>query len=99
MTHQLRTILEYSAAEQFKLQVLPLSAGEHIALGTSFSLLDVGEPATTFAYTETFVDGRWYDSAPYLEQFASAFQTISAKSLEEAESRALLQRVLEEIEE
>ncbi|WP_245588719.1 MULTISPECIES: Scr1 family TA system antitoxin-like transcriptional regulator [Actinoalloteichus] len=80
-----------------RLQILSRAAGAYTPLGTSFMLLDVGEPVTTFAYTETFVSGQWYDGPPYLEKFAAAFERVVAQSLAEDESRALLQASYEEI--
>ncbi|MCP2331401.1 helix-turn-helix domain-containing protein [Actinoalloteichus caeruleus] len=99
MREQLRTLSEFAEADHVTLQVLPFVAGEYAALGTSFMLLDVGEPCATFALTETLVDGEWYDGPPYLERFTAAFERVASASLDVEDSHALLLQVRDEIKE
>lgn len=97
MRRQIEFLREFAMLPNVALRVLPFRAGAHTALGSSFFLLYVGEPTTTFAYTETFVDGQWYDRPPYTEHYAIAFDRVHRAALPEAETLDLLERVIDEM--
>ncbi|AUS77525.1 XRE family transcriptional regulator [Actinoalloteichus sp. AHMU CJ021] len=99
LRQQLDTLRHFAQLDHVTLKVLPFDAGEHTPIGTSFTLLDVGEPSATFAFTETMVDGEWHDSATYTQYFAVAFERVFTAALTPAESESLLAGRIRELEE
>ncbi|WP_026066265.1 helix-turn-helix domain-containing protein [Actinoalloteichus spitiensis] len=99
LRQQLDTLRHFAQLDHVTLKVLPFDAGAHAPIGTSFTLLDVGDPSATFAFTETMVDGEWHDSATYTQHFAVAFERVFAAALTPAKSESLLAGRIRELEE
>ncbi len=98
MRRQLEFLEQLADLPHMARHVLPFVAGEHAALGNSFSLVYVGDPVVTFTYTETFADGHWYDRSPRTGQYELAFEQAYQASLSETDTIALFGRIIGEME-
>ncbi|MCP2260011.1 Helix-turn-helix domain-containing protein [Streptoalloteichus tenebrarius] len=97
MRRQVQFLRNLAVLPHISLRVLPNSAGAHAGLGTSFNLLYVGEPATTFAYAESLTDGQWYDRAPHTESYTIAFDRVFRAALPEDDTLTLLDQVINDL--
>ncbi|MEB3372182.1 Scr1 family TA system antitoxin-like transcriptional regulator [Saccharopolyspora mangrovi] len=61
---QLQHLRTMAARPNITVQVLPFDVGEHVALGSSWTLLHLDEPSATFVYTEALTSGDYLDKPP-----------------------------------
>lgn len=93
---QIDYLCELAARANFEIHILPFTAGAHMALGTSFTLLHLGDPVVTFAYVEALTDSDFFDGPPHTELYTLAFDRAYRAALSEAESLELLERARSE---
>ncbi|WP_190820561.1 helix-turn-helix domain-containing protein [Saccharopolyspora pogona] len=87
---QLDYLRKLTDLPNFAVHVLPFSAGAHLALGTSFTLLHLGDPVVTFAYIEALTDSDFLDRPPHTEVYILAFDRAHRAALPRAESLEML---------
>ncbi|PKW13014.1 helix-turn-helix domain-containing protein [Saccharopolyspora spinosa] len=93
MRGQIDYIHKLANLPNFDVRILPFSVGAHLALGTSFTLLHLGDPMVTFAYVEALTDSDFFDGPPHTEFYTLAFDRAQRASLSSAESLGMLDRV------
>lgn len=91
MCGQLGRLLEISETTSATLQVLPFSAGAHMAAYGSFSLFDPSDPAFPVTASSDRPAGTLIEDDPaVLSQYTVIFDHLRAAALNPAESRALI---------
>ncbi|ROO82942.1 hypothetical protein EDD29_0429 [Actinocorallia herbida] len=93
MKPQLEWLIDLSARRNISIRIVPLSAGWHPGLSSSFKVLDV--EGRRFAYTETTGGGRLTADRTEVEGFALRYRQIGAKALPEQISREIITATLE----
>lgn len=79
------------------IQVLPFSAGQHIALGISFVLLHLTEPVATYTYLEGLTSSDYLDKPSHTDNYVRTFDTLRAAAASERETVRMLERRIEEL--
>ncbi|GLZ36105.1 transcriptional regulator [Lentzea sp. NBRC 105346] len=97
MRRQLEHIVELAQRPNVAFQVLPFGAGAHLALGTSFTLIPLGDPLVTFVYVEALTDSDFYDRPPHTEVYTLAFDRAQRAALPAPESLAVLDQLVGEL--
>ncbi|GGI81596.1 transcriptional regulator [Saccharopolyspora subtropica] len=98
MADQLRYLREATELPNVTLQVLPFSAGAHVAMGSSFYILEIEHPAkATVVYVECLTSGDYVDNAAQIERFVSAFKQLQVSSSKETETAATLERAMRDL--
>jgi hypothetical protein len=97
MMHQLEHIAKVASLPNVALHVLPFKAGAHLALGTSFTLLHLGDPAVTFVYVEELTDSDFYDRPPHTEVYTLAFDRAHRSALSQTDTSDLLNVFIQEL--
>jgi uncharacterized protein DUF5753/helix-turn-helix protein len=92
MRGQIDYIRKLANLPNFAVHILPFSAGAHLALGTSFTLLHLGDPMVTFAYIEALTDSDFLDRPPHTEVYTLAFDRAHRAALSLSESFEMLDR-------
>nr|WP_253670349.1 Scr1 family TA system antitoxin-like transcriptional regulator [Streptoalloteichus tenebrarius]BFF02373.1 hypothetical protein GCM10020241_40480 [Streptoalloteichus tenebrarius] len=72
-------------------------AGAYTALGTSFTVLYLGEPASTFVYVEVLSEGVYHDRPPGSDIYVKAFDQVWKAALPEAKTLQLLDRQIQNL--
>jgi len=91
MRRQLARLLEISKSTTVTLQVLPFSAGAHMAAYGSFSLFDPSEPAFPVTASSDRLAGTLIEDRPSdVSQYTLIFDHLLATSLNPSESRSLI---------
>ncbi|MGH3692794.1 MAG: helix-turn-helix domain-containing protein [Pseudonocardiaceae bacterium] len=99
MAAQIEHLIEASQRPRIDLQVLPLDSGAHVAQQGGFQILKfpaemVGDPGVV--YLELFGEGRYYDDPEQVARYDRAMTRLRVQAASQEQSRALLQRALEE---
>lgn len=94
---QLQHLLEVGQLRHVTIQVLPFTTGEHIALGTSFTLLHLADPMATFVYLEGLTDADYLDRASHTAVYQEVFDKLRVTALGDRESATMLERRIEEL--
>lgn len=99
MAAQLEHLLAMSQRPRIDLQVLPLTAGAHVAQQGTFQLVKfpaemVGDPG--IVYIECLVEGRYYESPEEVAVYEFAMTRLRVQAAALEESRAILQRAATE---
>lgn len=76
-------------------RVVPLAAGPHPAIGYPFTLLYVERAKSTIAYVESLTGADYIKKS---DTYTLAFQRIESKALDEDASRAMLDRLLSDLD-
>lgn len=97
MRHQVEHIALIASRPNVALHVLPFQAGAHLALGTSFTLIHLGDPAVTFSYVEALTDSDFYDRPPHTEVYTLAFDRAQRAALPQMETTNLLNHITQEL--
>lgn len=97
MLHQVEHIVQVASRPNVALHVLPFEAGAHLALGTSFTLIHLGDPAVTFAYVEALTDSDFYDHPPHTEVYTLAFDRAQRAALPLVETLCFLNHFMQEL--
>lgn len=94
---QLQHLRKLAKRPNITVQVLPFTAGEHVALGTSWVLLTLSEPVATFAYTEALTGSDYIDKPAHTDAYARAFDRLRASAASDRETVAMLDRRIEDL--
>lgn len=97
---QLGYLLELAEQPTIDIQVLPFSAGAHIGVDGTFSLLtfpaelenDVG-----VVFAETRVKGYYYEETEQITRYRNALSRLRVQAITPAESPALIHRIAKEL--
>jgi transcriptional regulator with XRE-family HTH domain len=95
---QLQQLKAMTMQPNFTLQVLPLAAGAHPALGMSFSILELGQQRRTIVYMETLTGSDYLPRSNHVRTYSLVFGRLQAEALNRDESRRLIDRLIEELE-
>lgn len=100
MSGQLRYLLDLADHSAAALQVIPTAVGEHPGLGGSFNLLDIKETNEVLLFLES-ADGDFVsrDNQEMISWFIKIFEVIRGLALSPAETRGLISRRLDLLEE
>ncbi|SHF53469.1 Helix-turn-helix domain-containing protein [Streptoalloteichus hindustanus] len=90
MQRQVDHIRELASLPNVTLQLLPFAVGAHLALGTWFHVLHLGDPVVTFVYVEALTESDFYDRPPHTEVYTLAFDRAQRAALSPAESLAVI---------
>jgi hypothetical protein len=93
MRGQVDYIRTLSDLPNVTVQLLPFASGAHLALGTSFSLIHIGDPVVTFVYVESLADADFHDRPPHTEVYILAFDRAQRAALSPDDSVTLLDRI------
>lgn len=95
MRAQLERLREISAGPWVTLQVLPFSAGAHMAAYGAFSLFDPSDPAFPVTASTDRPAGTLIEDDPSsIDQYTRIFDHLRATALNPAESRALISEAI-----
>ncbi|MFE9750884.1 helix-turn-helix domain-containing protein [Saccharothrix saharensis] len=90
---QLVHLLKLAELPNVTLQVLPFGKGQHMAMGTAFTLLKfVDFPSVV--YIDNLTGGLYLDEAPEVERYSLVLDHLRATALDPQESVALIRRVI-----
>jgi transcriptional regulator with XRE-family HTH domain len=97
---QLRYLVEVAKQPNITVQVLPFTAGQHAALGSGFTLLDVavGASSKSWAYLEDLTRADLLDGESHVNAYRLAFRTLTETALVARESIKVLSSVAKELE-
>lgn len=99
MRDQLEHLKNMARRHHIDIQVLPYSAGAHLALAGPFTILDFPTPMDLpLVYVETAVDGLYLDQPDELERYTVAFGNVQGVALSTALSFELIEEVLRSLE-
>ncbi len=93
---QLLRLRELAELPNVTVQVMPLSGGAHAALGMSFHLLDLGQSRTVYIEGLTSSD---YLVRQHIQAYNLAFDRLRVASLGDRESLAIINTLIDELEE
>jgi transcriptional regulator with XRE-family HTH domain len=93
---QLIRLRELAELPNVTIQVMPLSGGAHPALGMSFHLLDLGQSWTVYIEGLTSAD---YLVRQHIPAYTLAFDRLRVASLGDRESLAIINTIIDELEE
>ncbi|MBB5154094.1 hypothetical protein BJ970_001628 [Saccharopolyspora phatthalungensis] len=94
---QLQHLVRIGRLRHVTIQVLPFRSGEHIALGTSFTLIHLADPVATFAYLEGLTDADYLDRPGHTAVYREVFDKLRVTALGDRESTTMLKRRIEEL--
>lgn len=94
---QLQHLRKAAARPNVTVQVLPFDAGEHVALGSSWTLLHLEEPSATFVYTEALTSGDYLDKPAHTDRYVKAFDTLRMIAASDRDSVKMLDRRIKEL--
>lgn len=97
MRAQLRRIRELAELPRMTLHILPFSAGAHVAMGSSFRLLQLNEPADVkVVYLEDLASADYLDAPAHIERYSLVFERLRIAAHSTTDTIALLERVIRE---
>jgi transcriptional regulator with XRE-family HTH domain len=97
MRAQLRLLAEAARLPHVTLQVLPFAAGAHKGLDGAFKILDVGGPGDLRVVTvDSLTQISYREEDDEIRTYAEAFEHLRAAALPEADSRAMIDRLVSE---
>ena len=99
MAEQLEHLLAMSRRPRIDLQVLPLTAGAHVAQEGSFQILKfpaemVGDPGVV--YLEGLVEGSYHEAPEKVAAYELAMTRLRVLAADQEQSRSILQRAATE---
>lgn len=94
MRRQLERLLRTGGEPHVQVQVLPISAGEHMAMGSALTLLRLPDGSDT-AYLESGFDGRFVEDPEDVARFQLTYDELRANALPPKQSLALIETVME----
>ncbi|WP_150250384.1 helix-turn-helix domain-containing protein [Nocardiopsis deserti] len=99
MQEQLTHLKNMALRHHIDIQVLPYTAGAHLALAGPFTILDFPAPKDPpIVYVETAVDGLYLDQPEELERYTLAFGNVQSVALSTSLSFQLINDVLRSLE-
>lgn len=95
MQEQLARLRELAELPRVTLQILPFSAGAHVAMGSSFAILGLKEPSGAYViYTEDVATADYLDGPGQIERYNVVFDRLQIAALGETETVAMLDQAL-----
>ena len=94
---QLLRLRELAELPNVTVQVMPLSGGAHAGLGMSFVLLDLGQSRTV--YIEGLTSSDYHVRPQHIQTYNLAFDRLRVASLGDRESLAIINTLIDELEE
>jgi hypothetical protein len=94
---QLVRLRELAELPHVTVQVLPQERGEHVALGSPFTIVHLALPPFTVAYLEGLTDANYLDREEEIKVYRLAFDRLRVTALDDRASAALLDRRIEEM--
>ncbi|WP_433273129.1 helix-turn-helix domain-containing protein [Actinosynnema sp. CS-041913] len=98
MRDQLDHIRQLASRRNITVRLLPFEAGAYLALGTWFTLIQLGDPVVTFVYVEALTDSDIHDRPPHTDVYTLAFDRAQRAALSPTESLARLDHLIEEFD-
>lgn len=99
MREQLTHLKNMALRHHIDIQVLPYTAGAHLALAGPFTILDFPAPKdSSIIYVETAVDGLYLDEAEELERYALVFGNVQGAALSTTRSFDMIDEILKSLE-
>jgi transcriptional regulator with XRE-family HTH domain len=95
---QLIRLRELAELPNVTVQIMPLSGGAHTALGMSFHLLDLGH-SRTVVYIEGLTSSDYLVRPQHTQAYNLAFDRLRVASLGDRESLAIINTLIDELEE
>ncbi|MCU1685402.1 MAG: binding protein with helix-turn-helix domain [Amycolatopsis sp.] len=99
LLEQLRYLRKIAELPNVTLQVLPLSAGAHPALGMSFTILELGQQQRTIVYMESLTGSDYLPKANQVRIYSLVFGRLQAAAHNREDSWTLLDDLIHELEE
>jgi DNA-binding XRE family transcriptional regulator len=96
---QLRYLLEASRPANVTVRVLPYAAARHPGFDGPFTMLDVEAGDFTIVVIDGLARSIYLEEETCVERYRVAFAELCAEALSEADSRALIERGVHELEE
>lgn len=96
---QLRHLHQLAHQPHIDLQVLPYSAGEHAAMGTGFTLLQLDEVEATYVYLEDLTSSDFWDRSQHTGVYELVFNKLQVAALGKRESIIRIEEQIRELEE
>ncbi|XVS63045.1 helix-turn-helix domain-containing protein [Actinosynnema sp. CA-299493] len=90
---QLAHLLKLAELPNVTLQVLPFGKGQHMAMGTAFTLLKFVDFPSVI-YIDNLTGGLYLDEAAEVERYSLVLDHLRAAALDPQESVALIRRVI-----
>ncbi|MCX2734054.1 helix-turn-helix transcriptional regulator [Saccharopolyspora sp. NFXS83] len=97
LREQLQHLRKSAAKPNVTVQILPFSAGEHIALGSSFRLITLAEPPATFVYSEGLTGAEYMDKPVHTEAHAQAFDNLRMVAASDRQTARMLDQRVKEL--
>lgn len=95
MRKQIQHLLEISDLPHVTVQVLPLSVGEHGAVGGSFHVYNFAEPSSPdVVFIEHTGSDLYLDNREQVERYSAAFERLRDAAMSPRRSRALLSELI-----
>ena len=94
---QLLRLRELAELPNVTVQIMPLSGGAHTALGMTFILLDLGRSRTV--YIEGLTSADYLVRPQHIQTYNLAFDRLRVASLGDRESLAIINTLIDELEE
>jgi transcriptional regulator with XRE-family HTH domain len=96
MRNQLQHLIELTALPNLTLQILPLSAGEHSAMGGAFHVYRFTEPTDPdVVYLEQTLSDLYLEDAKQVERHGAAFERLRVAALTPQRSASMLSTLVE----
>jgi Domain of unknown function (DUF5753) len=96
---QLQYLLQLSARHNLTLQITPLGAGGHAALG-AFTILRFSEPELPdMVYVEQVAGTRYIDEREQVDRYMLSMERLSIISAKPAQTRGILATIINQLEE
>lgn len=91
MAEQLQRLRELAGLSSVSLQVLPFSAGEHAAMGSSFVLLRMADPPDAqMVYLEDLSSSDYLDQPGHITGYTMRFDRLAASALDTTTSADMI---------
>lgn len=94
---QLERLRELVDLPNVWIQFIPYDLGEHAALGTSFTMFRLVDPAAVFVYVEWLTDSTYMHQRKDIEQYESVCNRLLASGTNKPTSRRMLDKRIREL--
>lgn len=94
---QLEHLRQLGELPRITVQLLPFSAGAHVAMGASFHILRTPPPtAGQVVYIEDLATAEYLESSTRTERYIQAFDRLREAALDESRTRTMLGQIIHE---
>ena len=99
MRGQLEHLRQLGELSRVHLQLLPFSAGAHVAMGSSFHILHTPEPTPTqVVYIEDLATAEYLEGTTRTERYTQAFAQLQNAAVDEDNTRMMFEQLIREHE-